>query len=481
MRRPLLIGLLALGAVVAVVVGIGCGGGGGGYQVRAMFNNAFTVIAGEDVKVAGVKVGKIDSLDLDHNTAAVVLDITDPGFQDFRADASCTIRPQSLIGERYVECTPTQPHGPGEPPAPRLKKIQHGPGKGQYLLPVRNTINPIDLDLVLNTYRLPVRQRLSILVNELGTGLAGNGKALRQAVRNADPALRETDRVLALIAEQNQVLKQLADSGDRVLAPLAANREHVASFIDKANTTAQATAERRGDLEASLQKFPGFLRALKPTMVKLGALADQMTPAVTDLNRSGTDISRFIKGLGPFSQAGIPAIKSLGDASVPGRSALLAAKPVVGDLRGFASQGRPLVRNVADLLTSLQQTGGIERFMDFLYYGSASTNGFDEDGHYLRAAALVTNCLAYTVSQSLSCSANFQRSTASEATTARVKGGNFDGSKAKAGSRIALPENVLPGGAAKKTPATKRIATATTARASSADPSAALLDYLMGN
>ena len=48
--------------------------------------NAFTAIPGEDVKIAGVKVGKIESLDVTKdNRAAVVLNITEPGFQDFRA------------------------------------------------------------------------------------------------------------------------------------------------------------------------------------------------------------------------------------------------------------------------------------------------------------------------------------------------------------------------------------------------------------
>ena len=38
-----------------------------------------------------------------------MLKIDNPGFQDFRADASCTIRPQALIGEKFVDCLPTQP------------------------------------------------------------------------------------------------------------------------------------------------------------------------------------------------------------------------------------------------------------------------------------------------------------------------------------------------------------------------------------
>ena len=83
--------------------------------MRAIFKNAFSVIPGEDVKIAGVKVGKIESLDVTPDQkAAVVFTITRPGFDDFRTDAECTIRPQSLIGEKFVECTPTQPRPAGQ-------------------------------------------------------------------------------------------------------------------------------------------------------------------------------------------------------------------------------------------------------------------------------------------------------------------------------------------------------------------------------
>ena len=79
------------------------------YKVRAIFDNAGFVIPGEDVKVAGVKVGKIDELDItDDFKAAWCCSIDDQAYQDFRRDAECTIRPQSLIGERFVECEPTQ-------------------------------------------------------------------------------------------------------------------------------------------------------------------------------------------------------------------------------------------------------------------------------------------------------------------------------------------------------------------------------------
>jgi virulence factor Mce-like protein len=421
MSRLIAIGVAAV-AALAVLVVLGTGAGDdhkGEYKVRAIFSNAFTVIPGEDVKISGVKVGSISALDVTpDNKAAVVLNITEPGFKDFRKDATCTIRPQSLIGERYVECTPTQPRAQGDAPAPELARIDKGAGKGQYLLPDSQTIKPVDLDLVGNIMRLPYRERLSIIINELGTGLAANGDNLRRAVKEANPALQQTDRVLAILAAQNQTLAALAKNGDEVLRPLARDKAKVADFVVKANTTAQATAERRSDLEANLAKLPGFLKELKPTMERLGGLSDQLTPVLTDLNAAAPQINTFIKQLGPFSAAGTPALTSLGDTAVVGDQALLKSKPIVGDLGTFAKDARPTVGNLEKLLTSLKDTGGIERLMDFLYFSAASTNGYDTLGHYLRAVFVLTPCTTYSVEPVPGCSANFPK--AANATAARA-------------------------------------------------------------
>lgn len=402
---------LAAAALVLVVFGTGAGDDQkGDYKVRAIFSNAFTVIKGEDVKISGVKVGSIADLEVTKdNKAAVVLNITEPGFKDFRQDATCTIRPQSLIGERFVECTPTQPKAEGDAQAPKLKEIEKGDGKGQFLLPDSQTIKPVDIDLVGNIMRLPYRQRLSIIINELGTGLAGNGEALRQAIKEADPAIEQTDKVLAILADQNKTLAQLAKNGDEVLAPLARQKDKVSDFIDQADKTAVASAERRSDIEAGLQKLPSFLRQLTPTMQRLGGLADQMTPVLDDLNSAAPQLNQFIKQLGPFSQAGTPALKSLGDTADVGDQALLKAKPIVTDLRSFASQAKPLTGNLEALLTSLRTTGGIERLMDFLYFQAAATNGYDSLGHYLRAIFVLTNCTTYVTTATPGCSANFEK------------------------------------------------------------------------
>ncbi|HEY8584807.1 MAG TPA: MlaD family protein [Capillimicrobium sp.] len=426
-RIAVILALVACAVVIAVVAFAASGGGEDDtYRVRAIFDSAFTLVPGEEVRVAGVTVGSIESLDVTPDKkAAVVLAITQPGFGDFRQDATCITRPQSLIGEKFVECTPTQPRPEGEEPPPPLQRIEEGEGKGQYLLPVSNTRRSVDIDLLNNIMRLPVRQRLTIILNELGTGLAGRGSELNEVIRRANPALMETDKVLAIIKQQNQVLADLARDSDRVLAPLAARREDVKSFIENANDVSQATAERRVQLEANFERLPVFLEELRPTLEQLGSLSDQMTPVFSDLGAQAEDINRLIIELGPLADASRPAFDTLGEAAVVGTEAMREIRPNVRDINALAASSAPVVDDLEALLTSLRETGGIERIMDYLFYQAAAINGFDASGHYLRANVLINTCSTFAVEVAPQCRANFIQG--QDTASARSAGGPDDG------------------------------------------------------
>jgi ABC-type transporter Mla subunit MlaD len=424
MRYVALVALVLVLAAAVVVVATG-DDDGGDYKVRAIFDNAGFVIPGEDVKVAGVKVGTIDAVEVtEDDKAAVVLDITDPGYQDFRDDAECIVRPQSLIGERFVECEPTQARAAGEEPPPKLERIDEGEGQGQYLLPVENTAKAVDLDLINNIMQRPVRERLSIILADLGIGVAGRGKDLKEVIRRADPALKEVDKVLRILAGQNDTLERLALDSDTILAPLARERRHVAGAIENSSAVARATAERRVALEADIERLPTFLNELTPTMVRLGALSDEMTPVITDLGDVAPDINRMIIELGPFSSAAIPSFESLGEAADRGTPAMIAARPVVADLRRLATALKPVGLDARKLLVSLQKTGGIQRAMDYVFYQVGGINAFDSFGHYLRAALIVNQCTNYVTTPVFGCSANFTQAGATSALAAAQSSGD---------------------------------------------------------
>jgi ABC-type transporter Mla subunit MlaD len=392
LRRGLL-GALAAGLMLGTLVAAS-GDEGGGYRVRAIFDNASFVIPGEDVKVAGVKVGKIDDVDLTRdNKAAVVLLIDDPAFQPFRRDAHCQIRLQSLIGEQYVECEPTRPHKGGTPLAKPLPEIESGPGEGQHLLPVDNNTTPVAVDLINDIYRYPQREGWRLIINELGAGLAGNGPRLRAAVRRANPALKEFDRVIAILAGQDRLLARLVDESDAVLKPWAARRKQTAGFIDHAGATAVAAAERGEDIERNFQKLPPFLRELRPTADRLAGFADQMTPALNSLGAKAPAINETVARLGPFVDAATPAVTSLGDFAERGRSVFPAIRPLIGDLHELSQPLRPLSGDLADLSTSFDDSGGVEELMRLIFFYTNAVNGEDAVGHYVRSGLNLSACV----------------------------------------------------------------------------------------
>jgi phospholipid/cholesterol/gamma-HCH transport system substrate-binding protein len=420
MRRALVIGLVIAAAVAVVLLaGASNDGGSGDYKVRAIFDNASFAIKGQDVKVAGAKVGTIEDLDVTADKkAALVLKIDKNGFKDFRKDASCEIRLQSVIGEKLVECSPTQPREPGAPLPPPLDKIPDDlPGAGQYLLPASNTTTPVDADLINNINRLPFRQRLSVLLNEFGTGLAARAEDLRELLREGDPALREFDQFLNVLANQNKMLKQLTGDADKIFRSFAKNRREVADFFVQSGIAAEATAEKRADLERNFAKFPPFLRQLRPFMDRFATLSQAMEPVISDLRASGPDISRILKALGPFSTNSTAALKSLGNSADVGRPALVGAQPVAEQLASLVSRARPVIKNLRLLLVSLQKDDGINNFVDLLFNQTLSFNGFDEVGHYLRNNLIVTICSGYSLTPTVGCSANFQGAGASAASS----------------------------------------------------------------
>ena len=410
-RRGVVAAVGAAGAavlIVLIVLATSAGGSNGTYQVRAIFDDAANIIAGENVKIDGVTVGSVSAVTpTPQQKAAVVLNISNPGFKDFRADATCTIRPQALLGEKFVDCLPTQPRVEGTPLPPPLKTIPAGQeGEGQKLLPVTNTSSPVDPDLLNDINRLPERERLTIILNELGAGLAGRGSDLNAVIRRANPALQELDKVLAILAGENKVLAKLSVESDKELAPLAAVREQYANYIVQSNTVAQASARHLFALERNLVLFPPFLRQLGPSSERLARFAEEATPVFTDLGIAAPSIDQAFTKLPAYSSSSTAFFKSLGKTAKVSGPALVAVEPLLERLKPFGAAAKPFATNFAKLFTSLRETGGLERIMDFIFLGANAANGYDALGHFLRTEGIATICQTYAINPQTGCDAH---------------------------------------------------------------------------
>jgi phospholipid/cholesterol/gamma-HCH transport system substrate-binding protein len=442
--KKLIAGVVVVAAVIVAIVLIAGGGSSNGYVVRAIFDNGSFMVHGEEVRVAGANVGQIKAVKVSlpgeptaeeggklkdvPGKAILELEISNPSFQDFRRDASCEIRPQSLIGEKYVDCRPTLPRAPGEKPPPELRQIPEGePGAGQYLLPLGSNSTSVDPDLINDIQSLPYAQRFRLIFNELGAGLAGRGGDLEAAIKGANPTLRYADKIFGELTEQKEELAQLAADSQEILQPLNEESQHVVGFIAHAGEAAEASSAHGPELEAALQKFPTFLTEFRTTMDNLKEFSDAGAPLLEELGVAAPSLTTATKTLTPFSQATTVALKSLAKAGEESGPVFAEAEPVVRKASRLAQTGVVPTNELAKLFTSLQQTGGWRRLTELIYNTTAATNGFDKYGHYGRALVTLTNCLKYTASSggASSCDANFHGPNASEVgltqeTSARV-------------------------------------------------------------
>lgn len=395
--------LLGLGAFALVAGGVAESDPGNEYFVE--LDSAFGLVEGGDMKIAGVRAGELTRITLDRRTkrAIVGFKITRDGFGSIRTDATCATRPQSLIGEYYIDCQPG-------------RAAQKLPENGR--IPVSRTTTTVGPDLVNTVLRRPYAERLSIILSELGAGVAGNATNLDDAIRRASPALRETDKVLAKLARQNATLVQLTENADTVVGDLDANRKDVGRWVLEARDTARTTATRKAALAEGFRRLPAFLDELTPTMRLLGQTADAQTPALRDLRATAGPLRLFLDRLGPFAEASRPAVDALGKASVTGEESVRAARPVVTQLRRTARGAPEVFKNLAIVLEHLDDpanaleddpraaratgrpapTGysGLESFLTYAYDQVLATNIYDQNNHLLKIGVTVGgNCSDY--------------------------------------------------------------------------------------
>jgi ABC-type transporter Mla subunit MlaD len=394
--------------------------------IRIPFDNAFGLTEGGDLRVGGVKAGVTKKFGVSRGpicqsqktkaqggrrTCAVVeAKITMPGFNSFRADASCNIRQQSLIGEYYVDCQPGSSQK----------------GLKNNAIPIDQTTSTIPADLVLDVMRRPYRERFRLILSELGTGLAGRPQDLSNVLRKAHPGLRETAKTLAILENQTKTIRDFIDDSDAVVAELERRKKDVAKWIDSAENISRISASRRGDIAAGFERLPRFLDELDPTMQRLGQLTDEQTPLLRDLQRAAPGLNTFFSRLGPFAEASRPAVRSLGESSDKGLRAIRASSDEITELRKLAenaprlgkplrqllqtaddrSRGRPDTRAAQTAPPNPDPTSiansdrtaftAMESVWNYVFWQTLAINEFDSVSHFLRVLLVVgSECAPY--------------------------------------------------------------------------------------
>ncbi len=81
-------------------------GGGAGYLLVARFPNATGINVGTDVRVSGIKIGKVETQRLDPKTFQAVVSLRIAGDVRFPTDSSAAITSEGILGGSYIALSP---------------------------------------------------------------------------------------------------------------------------------------------------------------------------------------------------------------------------------------------------------------------------------------------------------------------------------------------------------------------------------------
>lgn len=342
--------------------------------VYAYFRDASPLIKGNDVKMHGVKVGVIDSIEVEDGLAKVGLRVEESARPLYR-DARAVVRPVGLLGERFVDLD----RGSADKPA-----IPQGG-----TIPVAQTGGVTDLDQVLNTVDQPTGTALAALVTTLGEGMKGTGEDISGAIKALEPAMRDTRPLVRVLNDQSKVLTQMVDA----LAPLTgaladSDGERLDRLVGSADSLLGATARNEEALDQTLARLPGALEETRQTLRALSRASRATTPTLRAIRPTTDNLVQLSKELTAFSRAAGPALDGLDPVLEKGLSLLESARPVVESLRRGGPDLSGTARGARPVVTQL--LGNLRNVMDFVKYWALTTTNEDGLSHYFRAHYVVS-------------------------------------------------------------------------------------------
>ena len=308
------------------------------YQLRVSFPEATTLAEQADVRIAGVKVGKMrrKSLDRQGNRTRTVLDI-DKAYAPLPKDTRAILRQKTLLGETFVELTPGNP--------------KKGYLKDHDILPPAQVEPTVELDEILRIFDPPTKAAFRQWVRYSDEQMRGNApQDLNDALGNLSGFATDGAGVLRVLHEQRTAVRQMVKNTGVVFGALNERRGQLRGLIVNSQRTFSATAAQREALADTFEIFPVFLDESRVTANRLETFARNTHPLVNDLKPAADNLDptvRDLAALAPDLETLFtrlkPVIRTAPDTLPEASRFLRGARPVLGALHVFLPELNPIL------------------------------------------------------------------------------------------------------------------------------------------
>jgi phospholipid/cholesterol/gamma-HCH transport system substrate-binding protein len=288
------------------------------FELKAEFETAQAVTPGQGqtVRVAGVRVGDVEDVELEGGVAVVTFGIERDYLPIYR-DATILMRPQTALKDMFFQLDPgTRRAG------------EYGEGD---TVPLSATAPDVTLSQILpllDSAALDADSRayLKLLVIGLGEGVRGRGGELGRLLGGLGPINRDFRRVNSVLERRNHELARLVHNLNVLTQAIGRRDEDVVELVGASNDALSAVAAQGPDLQRLTRELPDtlavaratfadatpFARLLGPTLDELRPVArrlDEVAGATRDLAVRATPVIR--DELRPLVRAARPAIPDL--------------------------------------------------------------------------------------------------------------------------------------------------------------------------
>jgi virulence factor Mce-like protein len=316
------------------------------YRLTAQVPNASQLVPGNEVRMGGVRVGIVESIDpVSHEDGSVTADLNlklDESVRPLPTDTKVIVRSRSALGLKYLELR--RGHSARELPEGALLSLKAARPE------------PVEIDQFFNMFDGPTRTAIRANLVEFGNALAGRGADLNEGLGSLRPAVDRLIPVMRNLASPRTALDRFFTSIAQAAAEVAPVAEVQAQmFADLDTTFAALSAVSRPFIQETISETPPTLDTIIATGPRIRTFLRHSGVLLTELRPGAEALQEQAPTLARAFEIGAPVLE---DAPVLNRQ----LEPTAQALVEFSRN--PAVRSgIAELTDAMGPAGKLLRFV----------------------------------------------------------------------------------------------------------------------